>query len=83
MGSLCLGLLNTESSSGNKAGMVKRFPVRTDRGTEGGSASPGGVGLKAERASRAVELLAAFSRVTAYMFGSKTDCHLTWVCASG
>lgn len=60
MGSCCLGLLNTESSSGNKAGMARRFPVRTDRSTEGGSASPGGVGLMAERASRAIELLAVF-----------------------
>lgn len=56
MGSPCLGLLNTESSSGNKAGTARRFPVRTDGSTGGGSASPGGVGLMAERASRGSEL---------------------------
>lgn len=48
MGS-CLGLLITDSSSGKKAGMARHFPARTDRSTEGGSVSPGGVGLVAER----------------------------------
>lgn len=43
------GLLYMESSSGNKAGMVRLFPVRTHRSTEGGSVSPGGVGLMADR----------------------------------
>lgn len=60
MGSSCLGLLITDSSSGKKAGMARHFPARTDRSTEGGSVSPGGVGLVADRASRGIELLPVF-----------------------